>query len=102
MVDMERLNAHLNNREIATDNIFDDIFDDIFDENFISETQHIQEYTEEDRQKEQEAWMTVCGSCINFISFHAEAGFCKLSTNKPCEDMRDIWDNKCENWSFNE
>mgnify|MGYP003613682509 CR=1 FL=1 len=60
------------------------------------------EYTEEDRFKETEAFKQVCGSCINFSSYLAEAGFCKLNNLKLCDPkaMIDLWDNRCDKWVY--
>jgi hypothetical protein len=60
------------------------------------------EYTEEDALKEDEWFKTTCGSCIHFISYHAEAGFCKISELKPCDPkaMIDMFDPKCDNYGI--
>lgn len=59
------------------------------------------EYTEEDRQKEHMMFLSVCGSCLNFASFMAESGFCRIAKNNcVCGNPKsiDMFDNKCEKW----
>lgn len=58
-----------------------------------------------ERKKELDGFMQVCGSCENFISYMAESGFCLISKcNCICKNpsaMIDMWDNKCEKWILN-
>jgi hypothetical protein len=55
--------------------------------------------------REEEDFLQRCGSCLYFITFRAEAGFCELAEcNCICRNpkaMIDIWDNKCEKWVIN-
>jgi hypothetical protein len=63
-------------------------------------------YTEEDRKQETEAFMKCCGSCINFASYMATAGFCKIAEcNCICKNpkaMIDMFDTKCDKWVVNQ
>jgi len=67
------------------------------------------EFTEFDHdeglRKEREAFLEVCGSCLNFESFIAESGFCKIAEcNCVCKNpksMIDMWDKKCVEWVEN-
>ena len=72
-------------------------------DDFFSVYGNIPEYTEEDRLAEEAAFKLCCGSCENFISYHAEAGFCKISELKPCDPkaMIDMFDLKCKEWKNN-
>lgn len=58
------------------------------------------EYTEEDAKIEKEWFNKCCGSCKEFIYYHAEAGFCKISELKLCDPkaMIDMFDPKCEKY----
>ena len=61
------------------------------------------EFNEEDAlKKEKEDFLLCCGSCLNFSSFYAEAGFCKIADcNCVCKNpkaMIDMFDEKCEKW----
>jgi hypothetical protein len=60
---------------------------------------------EEALQKEKEMFLLCCGSCLNFIHFMAEAGFCKIAEcNCVCKNpkaMIDMFDDKCDKWIIN-
>lgn len=53
-------------------------------------------------QEEKDAFLETCGSCINFASFHATAGLCKIAScncvYKNPKAMIDMFDNKCSSW----
>jgi hypothetical protein len=53
-------------------------------------------------QKEYESGLECCLSCDNFISFMAEAGFCKVAEcNCICKNpkaMIDMWNKRCDKW----
>lgn len=62
--------------------------------------------TEEEALKEEvEQFKQCCGSCIEFTSFHATAGFCKLEKCRCiCKNpklMIDMFDSKCDKWKYN-
>jgi len=60
---------------------------------------------EEELKKEKEDFLKRCGSCLNFISFMGEAGFCQIAEcNCLCKNpkaMIDMFDNKCDKWTIN-
>ena len=62
-------------------------------------------YQQQELIKEHQMWLTCCGSCINFMHYMAEAGFCKMAEcNCVCKNpkaMISIWDDKCEKWEIN-
>ena len=64
------------------------------------------EEQEAELEKERQAFMMCCGSCLDFVSFHATAGFCKSEENgclcKNPKAMKDMFDPKCERWKLNE
>lgn len=72
---------------------------------YLEDTSSEADYTEDDRQKENEAFMQCCGSCINFDSYMATAGFCRISDNncicKNPKAMIDMFDEKCDKWALN-
>lgn len=73
--------------------------DNIFDlESYVPLTP---EEEEKELQKEKEAMLLCCGSCLNFISLMAEAGLCKLKPGCFCKGtgyLIDMFDAKCEEW----
>lgn len=83
-------------------NIFDDYPFSIAELPF---SMDLPEYTEEDRKKENEFFLTVCGSCLHFSSFIAESGFCRMAKNNcVCQNpksMIDMFNPKCEKWLEN-
>ena len=54
---------------------------------------------------ENDDFMRICGSCDNFFTFIASAGFYKLAkSNCLCRNpkaMIDMWDKKCNKWIIN-